>query len=50
MICGMIIVGDPLAATGHCGTACVGAPDDSARENARKLGERVARLSDRLAD
>jgi NAD(P)H dehydrogenase (quinone) len=50
MIYGMIIVGDPLSATGHYGTACVGAPDDKTRENARRLGERVARLAARLAD
>ena len=49
MIYGMIIVGDPLAATGHYGTACVGAPDDTTRENARRLGERVARLAARVA-
>ena len=50
MIYGMIIVGDPMAATGHYGTACVGAPDDKTRENGRKLGERVARLAVKLAD
>jgi NAD(P)H dehydrogenase (quinone) len=50
MIYGMIIVGDPLAATGHYGTACVGAPDEKTRENGRKLGERVARLAARLGD
>ena len=50
MIYGMIIVGDPMAATGHYGTACVGAPDEKTRENGRKLGERVARLAARLAD
>jgi len=50
MIYGMIIVGDPMAATGHYGTACVGAPDDQTRENGRKLGERVARLAAKLAD
>ena len=49
MIYGMIIVGDPLAATGHYGTACVGAPDDATRENARRLGERVAWLAARVA-
>jgi NAD(P)H dehydrogenase (quinone) len=50
MIYGMIIVGDPLAATGHFGTACVGAPDDTTLENGRKLGERVARLTARIND
>jgi NAD(P)H dehydrogenase (quinone) len=50
MIYGMIIVGDPLAATGHYGTACVGTPDDTTLENARLLGARVARLASRLID
>jgi NAD(P)H dehydrogenase (quinone) len=44
LIYGMIIVGDPMEATGHYGTACVGAPDDAAHENGRKLGRRVAGL------
>ena len=45
MIYGMIIVGDPLSATGHYGTACVGKPDSGALENGRKLGRRVAELA-----
>jgi NAD(P)H dehydrogenase (quinone) len=48
LIYGMIIVGDPMAATGHYGTACVGAPDIAAQENGRKLGQRVADLVKRL--
>jgi len=28
----MILVGDPMEATGHYGTAYVGAPDDKTRE------------------
>jgi NAD(P)H dehydrogenase (quinone) len=44
LIYGMIIVGDPMSATGHYGTACVGPPDSSARENGQKLGRRVAEL------
>jgi NAD(P)H dehydrogenase (quinone) len=44
LIYGMIIVGDPMEATGHYGTACVGAPDDAVKENGRKLGRRVAGL------
>ncbi len=44
LIYGMIIVGDPMSATGHYGTACVGAPDSAARENGQKLGRRVAEL------
>ena len=48
LIYGMIIVGDPLSATGHYGVACVGAPDAGARHNAEKLGARVAALVSRL--
>jgi len=48
MIYGMIIVGDPLAATGHYGTACSGAPDADTLENARKLGGRVSDVVKKL--
>lgn len=48
LIYGMIIVGDPLAATGHYGAASVAAPDEKAAETARKLGARVAELCRRL--
>jgi len=48
LIYGMIIVGDPLSATGHYGTACVGAPDSAARENGHRLGRRVAELVKQL--
>jgi NAD(P)H dehydrogenase (quinone) len=48
LIYGMVIVGDPMAATGHYGTACVGAPDRGTAENARKLGRRVAELALKL--
>jgi len=49
LIYGMIVVGDPLSATGHYGVACVGAPDAGAAANARKLGQRVAELCKRLS-
>lgn len=49
LIYGMIIVGDPMSATGHYGVACVGAPDSGACENGRKLGTRVAGLVKKLA-
>ena len=45
LIYGMIIVGDPLSASGHFGTACVGAPDEKTRKNGAKLGQRVAALT-----
>lgn len=45
LIYGMIIVGDPIAATGHYGVACVGKPDSGTMENGRKLGARVAQLA-----
>jgi len=48
LIYGMIIVGDPMSATGHYGTACAGAPDAAVRENGRKLGRRVAELVKQL--
>ena len=48
LIYGMIIVGDPMSATGHYGTACTGAPDAETRENGRRLGRRVAELVKRL--
>ncbi len=49
LIYGMIIVGDPLSATGHYGVACVGEPDKKARENGKKLGRRVADLAKKLS-
>ena len=48
LIYGMIIVGDPLSASGHYGTACVGAPDEKTRKNGIKLGQRVAGLVKKL--
>ncbi len=48
LICGMIVVGDPLDATGHYGVACVGAPDEKTLQHARKLGKRVALLVKRI--
>ncbi len=44
LIYGMIVVGDPLDATGHYGVACVGTPDKSTADYAAKLGRRVALL------
>ena len=48
LIYGMIIVGDPLNATGHYGVACVGEPDGETAANAVKLGKRVAVLVKKL--
>lgn len=48
LIYGMVVVGDPMSATGHYGVACVGAPDDKTKDHARKLGARVAELCKRL--
>jgi len=45
LIYGMIVVGDPLDATGHYGVSCTGAPDEKTVENAGKLGKRVATLA-----
>jgi NAD(P)H dehydrogenase (quinone) len=48
LIYGMIVVGDPLDATGHYGAACAGAPDPGTCQNAFKLGRRVATLVKKL--
>jgi len=48
LIYGMVVVGDPMSATGHYGVACVGKPDDKTVENAGKLGARVAELCRKL--
>lgn len=48
MIYGMVIVGDPMSATGHYGTACVGIPDTDTLENGKKLGHRVAETAAKL--
>jgi NAD(P)H dehydrogenase (quinone) len=49
LIYGMIVVGDPMSATGHYGAATVAAPDEKAADTARKLGARVAELCKKLA-
>lgn len=48
LIYGMIVVGDPLDATGHYGVACTGAPNYETAINAAKLGRRVASLVKKL--
>jgi NAD(P)H dehydrogenase (quinone) len=48
LIYGMIIVGDPLDATGHYGVACKDTPDEQTAINAAKLGKRVAYLVKKL--
>ena len=48
LIYGMIVVGDPLDATGHYGVACVDAPDEQTSANAVKLGRRVAELAQKV--
>ena len=48
LIYGMIVIGDPLEATGHYGVACVGAPDQKTASDAEKLGRRAAKLPRKL--
>ena len=48
LIYGMVIVGDPMSATGHFGVSCVGAPDGKSEDNGIKLGQRVAELAKKL--
>lgn len=49
LIYGMVIVGDPMAATGHYGVACAGEPDEKTIQNGRLLGARVASLALRIS-
>jgi NAD(P)H dehydrogenase (quinone) len=48
IILGMVVVGDPMDATGHYGVACSGYPDERILSNAAKLGRRVASLARKL--
>lgn len=48
LIYGMIIVGDPMSATGHYGTACKGVPDERTIDNAKLHGRRVAEVAKML--
>lgn len=48
LIYGMIVAGDPLAATGHYGIFCTGTPDSRTSLNAALLGARVAGLVKKL--
>jgi NAD(P)H dehydrogenase (quinone) len=50
LIYGMIVMGDPMDATGHYGVACTRAPDRKTRENAAKLGKRVALMAKKLGN
>ena len=49
LIYGMIIVGDPMSATGHYGAVSLAAPDEKAADTARKLGARVGELCKKLS-
>jgi NAD(P)H dehydrogenase (quinone) len=48
LIYGMIIVGDPMEASGHYGVACCKEPDETAISDGFKLGKRVADLCAKL--
>ena len=48
LIYGMIIVGDPMDASGHYGVACCKEPDETAASDGFKLGRRVAELCSKL--
>ena len=50
LIYGMVVVGDPMSASGHYGVACVGAPDEQAVDYAHKLGARVAELCKKIGE
>jgi NAD(P)H dehydrogenase (quinone) len=48
LIYGLVVVGDPMSATGHYGTSCAGQPDQKTLDHAAKLGRRVAELCVKL--
>lgn len=48
MVYGMVIVGDPMSATGHFGAACAGPPDEKIGEYGIQLGTRVAELAKKI--
>jgi NAD(P)H dehydrogenase (quinone) len=49
LIYGMIVVGDPMDATGHYGVSCAGSPDEKTIHNGQKLGRRVAELCKKVS-
>lgn len=48
LIYGMIVVGDPMHASGHYGVAYSGSMDQQVKDEALKLGKRVAELVKKL--
>lgn len=48
LIYGMIVVGDPMEASGHYGVAFSGAMEPRTKDEAKKLGKRVAELVKKL--
>jgi NAD(P)H dehydrogenase (quinone) len=48
LIYGMIVIGDPMAASGHYGVACAGGVDEQTEKDGALLGKRVAHLVKRL--
>lgn len=48
LIYGMVVVGDPMDASGHYGVACAGSPDERTAKDGAKLGKRVALLAKKL--
>src|SRR4030066_1300149 len=49
LIYGMIIVGDPMSASGHYGVACLGRPEENSLRDAFKQGARVAELRKKVS-
>lgn len=49
LIHGMMVVGDPLEATGHYGAIAASSPDERAQDTCKKLGKRVGELAKKLA-
>ncbi len=49
LIHGMIVIGDPMEATGHYGAVAIGGPDERALDVCKKLGKRVGELVKKLS-
>ena len=48
LIYGMVVVGDPMDASGHYGVSYSGHPDEKIKKDSFKLGQRVALLATKL--
>ncbi len=48
LIYGMILVGDPMSASGHYGVACHGEVKEETKRHSRMLGSRVTKVAEKV--